>query len=166
MATSKRTKAQHNLSATVIRSFFEHRNPATPQSSLSESSYQTTLPVVSHQPHFIAVLLFSLHKECGIGTWLLWNRKDIFTSIFNEVYFQEFYTFFLPVSPNTSVKCCTVQRKMSATICLDQLSNYRWQPICNRSQSERSCHLTGCRHRRPIYMVPCYKSWCYGGNSS
>jgi hypothetical protein len=62
------------------------------------------------------------------------------------------------------MQCCTVQRKLSA-ICVDPLSSYGWQPICNRSQSERSCHITGCRHRRPIYMVLGDKSSCYGGKN-
>jgi hypothetical protein len=56
----KRTKAQH----TVIHIFFDQRNPATPQSSLSASSNQLTPPIVSNQPHFTSVLLFSLNKEC------------------------------------------------------------------------------------------------------
>ena len=71
MHGQKNIKLQHNLFATVIHIFFERRNPATTQSSLSESSYQLTLPVVYNQPHFIAFYLFSLHKECGIGTWRL-----------------------------------------------------------------------------------------------
>ena len=143
----------------MIHVFFEHRNPATPQSSLSESIYQLTLPVVSNQPHSIVFLLFSLHKECGIGTWRLWNKKDVFTFIFNEVYCKKFIHFLFQ---SHRMQCCTVQRKLSA-ICLDPLSSYGWQPIYKISQSERSCHLTGCRYRRPIYMVPCETSWCYGG---